>query len=47
MNLVWKYLTKIILMIIQIQYFFDVDMINANHPYEIVDIIDNNKHKET
>ena len=26
---------------------FDLDMINADHPNEIVDIVDNNKHNDT
>ena len=34
-------------MSIHIQTCFDVDMTNANHPDEIVDIFDNNKHKDT
>ena len=40
-------MTTTILMSIHIQTCFDVDMTNANHPDEIVDIFDNNKHKDT
>ena len=29
------------------EYCFDLDMINADHPDEILDIIDNNKHNDT
>ena len=47
MNLILISLTTTVLMIIQKQNCFDVDIINADHPNKIVDIIDNSKHKDT
>ena len=47
MNLILISLTTTLLMTIQKINCFDLDMINADHPDEIVDIIDNNKHNDT
>ena len=46
MNLILISLATTVLMITQNQIVFDVDMINTDHPDGIVDIFDNNKHKD-